>query len=924
MNIVDKPSSPLADLFSRLVAFSLPVVYFLVTVSFYLKTYDSAQIKITLTQIGCSLVIFFWLAQLVLERRLPFKREDLPLLAPFLAFLGSGLLSFAQTSFRAGAVEETIRRLLFVSMGIIAISEFRGWDRHRRLLRWLLAAFAVVVLYGFIQFFDTRLFPPGQPGQVPTLDPFVWRHAFGLRPFSSFGNPNFYGNFLVIITPIVMALYLRGGGQIYRPYVMLPLMGFLVFAMDHIFTNTFGQMTAAMEGWWKASIILTVAVSVVFVWWRTPSAAASAMLLFWAALFVNLYATETKGAWVGFLAALTGTTVLVAFFFTGDNARRLVRRMSVMVLITVLVGATVIVYYARRRMSSVNFRVFTWIATWEMIRTQPFLGAGIGTFKWAYPAFRRPEIIIIEAKSNTETDHSEDEYLEVWHDEGALGFGIFLWIILTTSFLGVRALRTMTSQLSQGPPGMRHGERAFSILGYLGSYWGALAHWAMDVSIRFVSSGIYSLLLPALVVSLVRHDRMAVRQDAPSSLDFWLRLGIATFWLAVFLSLDIRTFPAFLCALAIWLLGEAFELRLTPEYTDGGAELSTVSLERGLRETPVWRLALLAPLLAAWVYCFKHFHGFFVADVNHNIAIFFSKSGVWAKSPEFDATVAQFPPEMQKEYETIGGAIEHYDVVVTKNPYFPMARYFIGNVYNDWGSTIYQQAVDAKDRLNDKAAADKLRARAEDMWAKALKTYDQVKAFAPNYVQTHHQVGLVYLKMGDMARAWGDNAKGNDYWDKALANFTLYNKLDPVFPPNYYRMAYIHFTRGDNAAAEKNYLDALTFNKSFSDRNAETYANLGRLKYIGLVNKYDKRSIDMDDPAYAKSEEYYLKGLAEAQKVWPPHGDRWGLDNLKGLGFLYLKAQNQAKANEVWNQLRQINPNDADVRNVFGLNAPAQ
>jgi len=45
---------------------------------------------------------------------------------------------------------------------------------------------------------------------------------------------------------------------------------------------------------------------------------------------------------------------------------------------------------------------------------------------------------------------------------------------------------------------------------------------------------------------------------------------------------------------------------------------------------------------------------------------------------------------------------------------------------------------------------------------------------------------------------------------------------------------------------------------------------------------------------------------------------------LKGLGFLYLKAQNQAKANEVWNQLRQINPNDADVRNVFGLNAPAQ
>jgi hypothetical protein len=200
---------------SRLVAHMLPVAYFLIGVSFYLRTYDSAQIKITLTQIGCTAIIVLWLAQLIVEKRWPFRREDLPVLAPFLAFLASGVLSFAQSSFLAGSFDEFLRRVLYSFMGIIVIVEFRSWDRHRRLLRWLLAAFGVCVFYGIVQFFDTRLFPPGQG---IGLDPFVWRHAFGARPFSTFGNPNFYGNFLVIITPIIMAIYLRSGGQIFRPW----------------------------------------------------------------------------------------------------------------------------------------------------------------------------------------------------------------------------------------------------------------------------------------------------------------------------------------------------------------------------------------------------------------------------------------------------------------------------------------------------------------------------------------------------------------------------------------------------------------------------------------------------------------------------------------------------------------------------------
>jgi tetratricopeptide (TPR) repeat protein/O-antigen ligase len=915
-----RPPSPLADLLSRLTAQSLPVVYFLVTVSFYLRTYDSAQVKITFTQIGCTLVGLLWMAQLLIERRWPYTRKDLPLVAPILAVLASGIVSFAQSSFLAGSVDEFLRRVLYALMALVAVAEFRSWERHRRLLRWLLAAFGVVVFYGFVQYFDTRLFPPGQ-GAI-ALDPFVWRHAFGLRPFSTFGNPNFYGNFLVIITPIIMAIYLRSGGQVFRPYVLTAIMVAVVYFADRLFVGSFGGVAASTRPWVQMGLFGSCALAIALIWWRTPTAAASGMLLFWGAMFVNLYATETKGAWLGFLGAIATTTILVALFFTGMDRMAALKRLGAVVGVTLLLGVSVVGYYASRRFQSVSFRVFTWIATWEMVRAQPLLGTGIGSFKWAYPAYRRPEIILVEGKSNTETDHAEDEYLEVWYDEGIIGFGVFIWMIVVVSVLGVRALNRLTKQEDRGPPGVAHhfNERAYSLLAYLGAWWGALIHWLMDVSVRFVSSGIYSLLLPALVISLVRNEKMEYRQDAPSPLDRWVRAANAVFWTAVFLSLDMAPIPSVACGASLWLLGELLELRLTPEAAAPAGEpgLTAESLERDLRSHAAWRYLAVAALLGAWAFGFRTFRNYFIADVNHNLAIFFSKQGVWTKSPEFEGAVAAFPAEMQREYAEVGGALEHYEKVVRLNPFFPMARYFIGNVYNDWGSSFHNQSLQAR-QSGDVAGALAKKARAVETWERALKTYERLKRFAPNYVQTHHQVGLVYLKMGDMEKAWGDEAKVKEYWDLALKHFDLYEKLDPVFPPNYYRQAYIRFVRGEYDRAEEDYRRALVHNSKnvvgrlFPDRNAETYVNLGRLNYLLLANEHPgKPDLPPGAPRFRKAEEAYAAGMKEQKPE-----ESWGFEAMKGLAILYSRGGLRAKAEPLWLKLRQVRPDDADVRTVF-------
>src|SRR3954471_23874088 len=79
---------------SRFLAYGLPVLFFLVTSSFYLKTYDSAQIKITFTQIGSIVLAFVWLTKILLTGKFPFTKRDLVFVAPFLAFLASGLVAY--------------------------------------------------------------------------------------------------------------------------------------------------------------------------------------------------------------------------------------------------------------------------------------------------------------------------------------------------------------------------------------------------------------------------------------------------------------------------------------------------------------------------------------------------------------------------------------------------------------------------------------------------------------------------------------------------------------------------------------------------------------------------------------------------------------------------------------------------------------
>jgi|CXWL01.1.fsa_nt_gi putative inorganic carbon (HCO3(-)) transporter len=710
----------------------MPVLYLLISSLFFLRTYDSAQVKISMMQMGGVGLLTLWLARLALAGRHAFNREDLVVLSPFLAYLGWGIFSYMKAPYHMSSTDFFIRHLFYMTVALITIYEFDE-AAVQRLIKVLTWTAWIAIGYGFLQLVDYAAFPRGAGKGI---DPFVWRGAFGDRVFSTYGNPNFYGDFLVIMFPILL-----------------------------------------MQ-WFKTK--------------RTH------LLLLLALLLVNLIKTGTKGAWLGF-ALVCFLLGVIAFVFFPEQTKPY--RKQVIGLTAALVLGF-IGYTAKdlsSRVVSINFRLFTWEATWEMIRTQPWTGTGIGSFPPIYPAFRRPPIFHIEGKHNTETDHSENEYIEQLFDNGILGFGIFLWLILSTLIVGFYSLRHLTSSimLKDGRP----PPRAFDLIGVLVSFAGMLGHNNFDVSMRFVSSGVYLGLLSGLIVNVARgralyelHDRPASMAPVPGAVQeasVWKTLCEMLIWPMRLAAAGGVLYYAFFKG---WgqvkqvpfggMFGEFSALMGPLARAPAGGELLQWWLAWGVfAGCMIWlgwkmiRLSFLAdnPVVPALVLLMLSplylFWGYFKADIHHNIAIYFSKERQWEP------------------------AVGNYLIVDKLNPDFVMAKYFLGNVFNDRFNMTKTYAPNWGDKDNVP----------HDDYERALYWYDRVRQLAPNYVQMHHQIGNLHLRRAQWASDNGHPEESDKYLDMALTRFKLYHQLDPVFPANYYRTAQIYMIRKQYDKAVETY-----------------------------------------------------------------------------------------------------------------------
>jgi tetratricopeptide (TPR) repeat protein len=886
-----------ARLCSKYLSYGLPFLYLLTSIAFYLHTYDSAQVKITIVQMLGTSLIGVWYLKLICEGDVPLKRFA-PVAIPLIASLASGLLSFSHATYRGPSLDECLRRVFYIHFALIALTEINTRERLTRMMRYLLIATAISVIYGAIGVFDKRFFPI--QSFSTGIDPFIWRQAFGGRIFSTFGNPNFFGNFLVIVTPITLALMLKRHKE--------KLGQVLVFVMASIALSALlwkvNDLARALHLQGNEDPLFFILIGGFMLWAAIRFSFLG--LLFFLITYCNVV-TESKGAWVGYAVSMVTFFLLILFLFSQFQSEKLRRTLLMGTLVTLLISALGVGFMSRQRPDSIRFRICTWVSTFEMGVMHPLIGNGIGSFKVLYPAFRRPQIFHIETKHNTETDHAEDEYWEVFQDEGLIGFGIFIWVITTFSLMGVRSLRRFTEGLStkdmaSGKRKFSDDPRAFYMLGFLSAFWGMLIHNFMDVSLRFVSSGIFLWLLAGLIGALTIHDPLREKEEDLANAEKAEGNQTPVVPEIVLSGLRLATIGLF-CWVA-WRVLVQFQDTQGPFPDPFGEQLlwliAWVSV-LGTIALCLWvffkvgrslRLAHGFLVFCAMIYPLFTFWGYFMADVHHNRGIFFSKQGNWDQ------------------------ALDNYHQVVQLNPNYIMAYYFMGNVYTDrWHEGDLQRA---------------------------MTEYGHAWQIAPNYVQSHHQSGLVYLKKGaddkaasDRLRSMGRAAEADALlldvekdWKQALAYFQKYHDIDPVFEPNYARMAWVDMqlaelarARGNNALVDQ-YLDRaeLAYKESLGawvcgapendvmherwDQNhrhwsEEIFENLGNVRFTRGRFGQALRAFKM--------------------ALWV---DQTNVRAWKNLALTYGRLGDQRAATQTWFHVRELAPTDPDVQKVFGQRRP--
>jgi len=771
---------------SSLIRFVTPLFYFLVAVAFYLRTYDSAQIKITITQIGGVVILYLILIKIIEENSWVFFADKNILTAPLVAFFVSAIVSYFRSPLVWASGMELIRRVAYFTLALTIMKEFNDRKSLDRLLKWVLAAAFVSAAYGIIQFLDGKFFPPNPE---PGLDPFIWRQAFGNRIFSTFGNPNFFGDFLAVTSPLALAFFIKTK----KPY--------------------YG--------------------------------------LLWLMIVFNVIVTYSKGAWLGFTVGFASFCLIGLGYFAHFFGPQVKKKIFAGLGVVVLVGGFFIYKFSLERTDSLKFRLFTWLSCWEMINTHPLLGTGIGTFYVTYPAYRRPQIFFIEGKHNTESDHPENEYLEILYDEGIIGFGIFVWLIAVFVIGGFKALRYFTAP-TDGPPDYH---RAYYIWGLLSALAGMLAHNAVCVSLRFVSSGVMLWFLIGSIGTLIINNPM-------------------------------------------------------PSQSSNQYLLLPNPVPRAVRR------AIQALLLIPAIWAINIFWGFFNADIYHNIAIFHSKRGDWPNALTYYNLVTRnnfgfimthyfmgnvyndrfnlqrdFHPEWgDKETDEpwsgimpgVKGrvdperSISKYEDVWRLAPNYVQSYHQAGLVHLKLGD-YYRQKGDIE--------------RAYKEWDRAIYKFERYHAIDPIFAQNYHRIAWIYIQKGELDKA------EETYWRH------IYTK-DELFKPGSDEKEWVSQQMGHPAKTvpewcrtHKGIYHSL-FREDWGVRRnneySETYFNLGNLYYL----RHDLR----------KASEYYRKAV----ELWPSNVAAW-----KNLASVYSQMGRTDMSRDVWLKLMEVAPNDPDVRARF-------
>lgn len=370
----------------RAVLFLGPLLFFTTL------TENPYSVQIALIEVGVCLAIILDIVAFLHRGHLSLRRTplDLPLLALGGALVTSTTVSYLShpTFFRPGLENAGLKALTLTASGAwgVFFLATQSIPEERALSRKLIyVGTTLAALYGLSQFYG--------------WDP-LWgkMSAFGHRPISTFGNPNFLSTALVLVLP----------------------MGF-----HYVQTST------------------------------TPRGALFAALLVLAHT-ATLLATLTRSSWMGAMAGLA-----IYFFLrrapNNNDKKRFWRLCTALALLIALwpwisgergisvgshtralwEGVTGHAIYA-----SWHQRLLIGVSALDLWRDAPWLGKGWGSFEVFFP-FAQARWLALPALENlrTHANNAHQIFLEFAAQTGVVGLGLFLWTGVVACVLAWRHRR---------------------------------------------------------------------------------------------------------------------------------------------------------------------------------------------------------------------------------------------------------------------------------------------------------------------------------------------------------------------------------------------------------------------------------------------------------------------------------------------------
>lgn len=388
-----------------------------------------------------------WVVAAILKRTWPVRWDRLTLaVMSYYAYNLLSLLLFPYT--------DALHFFLFTwhIVLFLLVSNLFTIQVRNRLFYGLFIVALTSSIYGCLQFFGidfSRSFW-NYFGQVQIGD------SEGMRIFTFFGHPNLLGGFCVAVLPLLLIFLIRSGYQ-KRYVVSLGLTGVL-----------------GLTG-------------------------------------ISLFLSRTRGSWLAACAACGILIVSVA----GLSCQKFVRRHR---LSAILVGVVALALFATgltlaskytslTDSTSLRIRWEYYQRTLAMIRERPVFGHGFGTFKVYYLLYRDNRIAtkLGEPANSYRVEHPHNEHLEILHDGGLIGYGLFLWVIVEAIILL-----------------LKKNENDIVNMGILATIFGLLCDGLLSQNLRFVViSSLFWLLLGCANIREFEQKR------APSSSGFrWQTLHV--------------------------------------------------------------------------------------------------------------------------------------------------------------------------------------------------------------------------------------------------------------------------------------------------------------------------------------------------------------------------------------------------------------